>query len=348
MYGFRHLNQCLFRSLQHHRSIVALTQSSSLSRYFYSYSTRKILAQQYQRRKFSVGENNNIGEHCITRTSIPVEPMIVPSNDRNIEVIQPKRRRKIVIEILTLNRPDAANAINKDMLNSLNAVIDDLCSDKKEYIVSCAIITSAHPKVFCAGADLKERSTMSQNEAETFVSNLRDTFERVARLPMPVIASIEGAAFGGGLELALAADLRIAGKDAKFGLTETSLAIIPGAGGTQRLPRLIGVARAKEMIYRARRITADEAANYGIIENCVAPGEAENEAIQIAKDISRNGPIAIRMAKQAIDNGLVFACNLEDALNVEKEFYSKVLPTNDRLEGLAAFRERREPVYNGE
>ncbi|KAL3918943.1 MAG: hypothetical protein SGILL_004004 [Bacillariaceae sp.] len=163
---------------------------------------------------------------------------------------------------------------------------------------------------------------------------------------MPVIAAVEGVAVGGGLELALAADLRVAGAAATLGLPETSLAIIPGAGGTQRLPRLIGVARAKELIWTGRKLSGEEALQYGLVEEVVPAGEATNRAMALALHIAQNGPIAIRASKQAIDRGL--ECNnMMDALEIERQCYAKVLPTQDRLEGLAAFKEGRKPQYTG-
>jgi methylglutaconyl-CoA hydratase len=165
-------------------------------------------------------------------------------------------------------------------------------------------------------------------------------------LSMPVIAALEGAAFGGGLELALAADLRIAGAEAKMGLVETALAIIPGGGGTQRLPRLIGVSRAKELIFTARRLGADEAGRLGLVDHVVPAGEALVAAVTLAREILPNGPIALRLAKQAVGQGVEL--ELAAGLALEQACYAQVIPTKDRLEGLAAFREKRKPQYRGE
>jgi methylglutaconyl-CoA hydratase len=160
-----------------------------------------------------------------------------------------------------------------------------------------------------------------------------------------VIAAVNGVAFGGGTELALAADLRIAAESAKFGLTETSLAIIPGAGGTQRLPRLIGLAKAKELIFTARRIGAATALQIGLVNDVVADAELLPAAYRLAEEIAQNGPIAVRQAKFAMDQGC--EVDLRTGLAIEEKAYEVVIPTRDRLEGLAAFAEKRKPLYEG-
>ena len=187
---------------------------------------------------------------------------------------------------------------------------------------------------------------MSQIDAGTFVEGLRNAFTELANLPMPVIAVLEGAAFGGGLELALAADLRVAGAEARMGLVETSLAIIPGAGGTQRLSRLVGVSRAKELIFTARRISSGVAGSLGLVNQVVAAGMALETALGLAREILLNGPVALRMAKQAIDRGIDM--DLDSGLAIEQACYAQVIPTQDRLEGLAAFREKRKPQFKGQ
>ncbi len=187
---------------------------------------------------------------------------------------------------------------------------------------------------------------MSMEEASAFVSSLRNCFTSLGTLPMPLIACVEGAAFGGGLEIALTADIIIAGENARFGLPETSLAIIPGAGGTQRLPRLIGTSRAKELIYTARKLDAQTSYEYGIVQHITPTGEAYDKAMSIAEEIANNGPLAVRAAKKSIAEGL--ECNtLMEAMEVEKECYGSIIPTKDRLEGLAAFKEKRKPEYKG-
>jgi methylglutaconyl-CoA hydratase len=249
-----------------------------------------------------------------------------------------------VVSILTLNRPKA-NAMGSVMLQQLEGTLEEL--EKNSRQTRCLVVTSSSRKVFSAGADLKERSTMTIDEAASFVTLLRNTVQRMSELPMPVLASIEGVAVGGGLELALAADIRIASRTSLLGLPETSLAIVPGAGGTQRLPRLIGMARAKELIFTGDRIDGVTAAAYGLVQHVVEPGYALERAMEMAWKIAKNGPVAIAAAKSAMEDG-VMANTTKEALEIERIGYAKVLPTKDRLEGLAAFHEGRAPVYTGQ
>ena len=245
---------------------------------------------------------------------------------------------------LTFNRSKAANAMGRQMLSELQSTIAYLTNHKTE--VRCVVLTSSSNKVFSAGADLRERSKMTQEEAADFVKSLRGTFDALANLPMPVISAIEGVAVGGGLEVALTSDIIVAGENAKFGLPETSLAIIPGAGGTQRLPRFIGAARAKELIFTGRRIDAQTAHDYGLVQHVVPGGGAVGKALEIAREIASNGPLAIRAAKSAVLRG-IDAPTLKEGMGIERTYYQTIIPTEDRLEGLAAFREKRKPEYKG-
>ncbi|CAM9221041.1 unnamed protein product [Phaeothamnion confervicola] len=209
-------------------------------------------------------------------------------------------------------------------------------------IVFCSAVNG----VFCAGADLKERATMPEHEVGQFVGTLRSLMLDISSIPKPTIVVTEGAAFGGGLELMLACDLRVAaGAKAVMGLTETSLGIIPGAGGTQRLPRLIGVARAKEMIFAAERVSAERAEQIGLVNYAVPEGEALNRALEIAGKIAANGPAALLWAKEAVDRGM--QCDLHGGMAVEGLCYNRVIGTADRVEGLRAFQEKRKPVFTG-
>ncbi|XP_047322643.1 probable enoyl-CoA hydratase 2, mitochondrial [Impatiens glandulifera] len=244
---------------------------------------------------------------------------------------------------MCLDRPQAKNAIGKDLLREFKLSLEDINNDPS---VNILLITSLVPKVFCAGADLKERKTMDPSEVRTFVNSLRSSFSYLEALRIPSIAVIEGAALGGGLELALSCDLRICGESAIMGLPETGLAIIPGAGGTQRLPRLVGKSVAKELIFTGRKFSGSEAASMGIVNYCVPSGEARFKALEMAQEINQKGPVAIRMAKQAIDEG--FELDLSMALELEEDCYENLLHTKDRLEGLAAFAEKRKPRYTGE
>ncbi|GFQ04455.1 methylglutaconyl-coa hydratase mitochondrial [Phtheirospermum japonicum] len=196
----------------------------------------------------------------------------------------------------------------------------------------------------------QERKTMSPYEVQDFVKSLRSTFSYLEALCIPTIAVIEGAALGGGLEMALSCDLRICGEDAVLGLPETGLAIIPGSllqdWGTQRLPRLVGKSMAKELIFTGRKIGGRDAYSMGLVNHCVPAGQARSKALEIARDIRNKGPLAIRMAKRAIDGGSEL--DMTTGLELEEECYEQLLHTNDRLEGLAAFAERRKPNYTGE
>ncbi|BDG35669.1 enoyl-CoA hydratase [Geobacillus sp. 44B] len=247
------------------------------------------------------------------------------------------------IAIVTLNRPEAANALSTSLLNELSELLGDLAFRKDIRVV---IVTGAGEKVFCAGADLKERAGMNETEVRKTVALIRETINQVEQLPQPVIAVLNGSAFGGGLELALACDIRVAVDTAQLGLTETSLGIIPGAGGTQRLPRLIGKGKAKELIFTAKRITAQEAAQIGLVEYVVPRAQLMEKALEIAGQIAANAPIAVRQAKLAVNRGL--DVDLATGLRLEQMAYEVTIPTKDRLEGLQAFKEKRKPVYKGE
>ncbi|CAN6900368.1 unnamed protein product [Brassica oleracea] len=246
-----------------------------------------------------------------------------------------------IVEV-NLDRPVAKNSINKEMLKGLQTTFETIHQDSSARVV---MITSLVPGVFCAGADLKERRTMSPSEVHTYVNSLRYMFSFIEALSIPTIAAIEGVALGGGLEMALSCDLRICGENAVFGLPETGLAVIPGAGGTQRLSRLVGRSVSKELIFTGRKIDAREAAKKGLVNFCVAAGEAHKKAMEVAQQINNKGPMAIKMAKKAIDEGI--ETNMASGLELEEMCYQKLLNTEDRLEGLAAFAEKRKPRYTG-
>jgi methylglutaconyl-CoA hydratase len=247
------------------------------------------------------------------------------------------------IAMITLNRPEAANALSVQMLEELKEAI---LACKFDRTVRCIVMTGAGEKAFCAGADLKERAGMDPVQVRKTLSLIRGNINELEALPQPVIAAVNGVAFGGGTELALSCDIRIASETAKFGLTETSLGIIPGAGGTQRLPRLVGKGRAKELIFTARRINAAEALEIGLVEYMVPADNLIEKALEIAGQIVKNGPIAVAQAKFAIDKG--YDVDLNTGLAIEQNAYEVTIPTKDRLEGLQAFKEKRPPVYMGE
>ena len=247
------------------------------------------------------------------------------------------------VALLTLNRPKVMNCLNFELLHALRDAVDAVRFDTDVRVV---VITGAGDKAFCAGADLKERATLSPTQVKEFIFTIRSVFTAIEQLPKPVIAAVNGAAFGGGTELALASDIRIAADTASMGLTETRLAIIPGAGGTQRLPRLIGKGKAKELIFTGRRVGAEESLAIGLVNAVSAPGELLNDCFDMAGEICLGGPIAIEQAKYAINYGM--ETDLQTGLAIESNAYWVVIPTKDRLEGLAAFREKRKPVYRGE
>ncbi|KAJ3359459.1 hypothetical protein GGF32_009385 [Allomyces javanicus] len=245
------------------------------------------------------------------------------------------------ITILSLNRPKAKNALSRQLLAEFRECLDAVRFDADTRVL---VVRSLVDRVFCAGADLKERATMNPTEVAAFVSSLRAAFSELEALPMPTIAAIDGAALGGGLEMALCCDLRVAGPGAKLGLPETKLAIIPGAGGTQRLPRLIGPAKAKELIFTGRVLTPIDALAIGVVSR-TADDSAVPGALALAREIVPQGPIAVRMAKLAVDRGS--QVDLASGLAFEQTCYAQVIPTEDRLEGLKAFAEKRTPQYKG-
>ncbi|MBP1967939.1 enoyl-CoA hydratase/carnithine racemase [Virgibacillus natechei] len=246
------------------------------------------------------------------------------------------------IALITLNRSEAANAMSKSLLDDLNHTIQKVNQNTDIY---CTIITGSEEKAFSAGADLKERKGMTEDQVIAAVQYIGETITTVENMRMPVIAALNGVAYGGGLELALACDLRIAADHVKMGLTEVSLAIIPGAGGTQRLPRLIGLGQAKRLIYTAKPVRAEEALTIGLVEQVAEKDKLYDETIQLAKTIASNGPIALNQAKTAINNGM--QTDIASALTLEHSNYKKTIPTTDRMEGLIAFSEKRRPEYKG-
>ncbi len=246
------------------------------------------------------------------------------------------------VAVLTLNRPKVMNSFNLALLHALKEQIEAL---RFKTDIRVIIITGAGQKAFCAGADLKERTTLSEVQVKDFIFTIRKLFTAIEFLNKPVIAAVNGIALGGGTELALACDIRIAATSASMGLTETRLAIIPGAGGTQRLPRLIGRGKAKELIFTGRRVDAYEALQIGLVNQTCGPDVLMDACRKMAAMICETGPIAIEQAKYAINYGL--ETDLHTGLDIESKAYWVTVPTEDRLEGLAAFQEKRKPVYKG-
>lgn len=244
--------------------------------------------------------------------------------------------------LLTLNRPEVMNSFNFDLLHALKEQIEGVRFKPEVRVI---IVTGTGEKAFCSGADLKERVTLSPIQVKEYIFTIRNLFTSIEQLNKPVIAAVNGIALGGGTELALASDIRIASMNASMGLTETRLAIISGAGGTQRLPRLVGRGKAKELIFTGRRVNAEEALQIGLVNAICEKDELIPEAMKMAAMICETGPIAIEQAKYAINYGL--ETDLHTGLAIESNAYWVTIPTEDRLEGLAAFREKRKPVYKG-
>lgn len=246
------------------------------------------------------------------------------------------------VALIMLTRAEAANSLSIQMLHEINETLEAIHYDRS---IRAVIVTGDGDKAFCAGADLKERKGMNEEETRKTIALIGKTVNHFEALAQPVIAAINGVAFGGGLELALACDIRMASSTAKLGLTETALGIIPGAGGTQRLPRLIGIGKAKELIYTARRLSAEEAYHYGIIEHIVEPQDLLKQSKELALEIGKNAPLSLVQAKTAINQGM--QTDISTGLQIESLAYSRLLNTEDRLEGLKAFQEKRSPVYHG-
>ncbi len=258
--------------------------------------------------------------------------------DREIRV-----ERRGAVEVWTIQGEARRNSLTVALVSALGAGLARAAADRA---LRCIVVTGAGDKAFCAGADLKERARMSAEEVHAFHAGLRGALRAVEGAPQPVIAALNGAALGGGLELALACDLRVASDAAVVGLPEVSLGIIPGAGGTQRLARLVGVARAKDLVLTARRVGAAEALAMGLVSRVAPAARLLDEALALAEQVARNAPVSLRQAKRAIDGG--FHLPLEEALDLEHRMYEDCLETKDRVEALRAFAEKRAPVFTGE
>ena len=248
--------------------------------------------------------------------------------------------------VVTLNRPSAANALSRALVAELTSLCGELAGEiEKGGDLRALVLTGEGDKAFSAGADLKERRTWTLDDTRVFLGEINALMDALAAFPRPTIAAINGVAFGGGLELALACDIRIAADTAEMGLTEVRLGIIPGAGGTQRLARIAGIAAAKELILTGRRIGATRARELGIVSEVVPSAELPAAAARWAAEIALAAPLALGAAKRAIDEGV--SRSLADGLKIERERYEEVLVTDDRNEGLAAFIGKRPSVYKG-
>jgi len=246
------------------------------------------------------------------------------------------------VATLTLNRPDVHNAMNERMRTEL---VDCFGAAAGSEDVRVVVVTGAGGRAFSAGADIRE-FVAPQVPVKFRESRRRVDFRQAMdRCPQPIIAAIRGYAFGGGLELALACDIRIAGDDARLGLTEVDLAIIPGGGGTQRLPRLVGRGKALEMILTGARIDAREALRIGLVDRVVPAAELTASALELARTLAAKAPVALRYAKEAVVKGLELP--LADGLRLENDLATLLRTTEDRIEGAKAFLEKRKPRFTG-
>lgn len=249
------------------------------------------------------------------------------------------------VAVVTLNRPDRMNTLGGSMKPDLACAFFEYARNSDQ--VHAVLITGSGDRAFCAGADIKERADSSTVGTDYFVAQkaTHDLFRGIEEFEKPVIAAINGVALGGGLEIALCCDIRMAATTARFGLPEVKLGVIPAAGGTQRLPRLIGEGRAKELILTADIIDADTALSYGIVSRILPPDELMPAAFAIAQRIAEYPPLAVRFAKRAINRGM--QTDLDSGLEYERYAAAMIVDSDDRKEGMRAFVEKRKPVFTG-
>ena len=239
------------------------------------------------------------------------------------------------IGIITINRPKALNALNSAVLDELDKTLDAVDQEA----IRCLILTGAGEKSFVAGADIGEMSTLTKAEGEAFGKKGNDVFRKLETFPIPVIAAVNGFALGGGCEISMSCDIRICSENAVFGQPEVGLGITPGFGGTQRLARLVGTGQAKEMIYGARNIKAEEAYRIGLVNNVYPAEELMPAAKKLASTIARNAPIAVRNCKRAINEGI--QVDMDQAIVIEEKLFGSCFETCDQKEGMNAFLEKR-------
>lgn len=243
---------------------------------------------------------------------------------------------------LVLDRPEAMNAVSTAMAQALAGATRELADDPS---VRAVVVTSTHPKAFCVGADLKERNTLTDDELRAQRPLAQAAYRGVLDLPMPVLAAVDGFALGGGFEIALSCDLVICGEAAIVGLPEVSVGVIPGGGGTQLLTRRVGWSRAARMIFTAERYEAARAFGLGVVDEVVPAGSARGRALELATVIAGNSPVGVRNAKRAMRAG--FDTDLDAGLRIEDECWAATAFSADRAEGVAAFTEKRRPVWPG-
>ncbi len=251
--------------------------------------------------------------------------------------------KKDLFAVLTINRPEALNALNDEVISQLDRVLDSI--DPAE--VRCLIVTGAGQKAFVAGADIAQMSGLTKAEGEAFGKHGNDVFRKLETLPIPTIAAVNGFALGGGCELAMSCDIRLCAETAVFGQPEVGLGITPGFGGTQRMARLIGPGKAKELIYTARNIKAPEALSVGLVQAVYPAEELMEQAEKMAARIAGNAPIAVRACKKAINDGL--QVDMDAAVAVEEKLFGSCFETQDQKNAMTAFVEKRkhDPFVNG-
>lgn len=247
------------------------------------------------------------------------------------------------ILLVTINRPEVSNAFNTQTGRDLFEVFHPLELEHRKY--RCVVITGAGNKAFCAGGDLKERNTLTEEQWVLQHELFERTFRHVLNCPLPVLAAVNGAAYGGGLELLLQCDFAYASRDARFALTEVSLGIMPGGGGTQNLARAVGERKAKELILTATPFTAQEALDWGVVNRLFDPADVLGKTLEAARKIASNAPISVRQAKHSIHCGLQM--DLASGMLFELEAYQRMVHSEDRKEGVRAFNEKRKPVFKG-
>lgn len=241
------------------------------------------------------------------------------------------------VAVLTIDRPKALNALNPDVLADLKAAFEGIDQDT----VRCVVLTGAGDKSFVAGADIGSMSTMTKAEGEAFGKLGNDIFLMIESFPLPVIAAVNGFALGGGCELAMSCDIRICSDNAMFGQPEVGLGITPGFGGTQRLPRIVGLGMAKQLLYTARNIDAAEALRIGLVNAVVPQAELMDTALKMANTIAKNAPIAVRACKKAVNEGM--QVSIDKAVEIEEKLFGDCFETHDQVEGMACFLSREKP-----
>ena len=241
------------------------------------------------------------------------------------------------VAVLTIDRPKALNALNPEVLADLKAAFEGI----DQNAVRCVVLTGAGDKSFVAGADIGSMSTMTKAEGEAFGKLGNDIFLMVESFPLPVIAAVNGFALGGGCELAMSCDIRICSDNAVFGQPEVGLGITPGFGGTQRLARLVGMGMAKQLLYTARNIDANEALRIGLVNAVLPQAELMDAALKMAGTIAKNAPIAVRGCKKAVNEGM--QVSIDKAVEIEEKIFGGCFETHDQVEGMACFLSREKP-----